>query len=259
MVRARVLVVMKMISKSKIIAALVVGLVGNIFSQDFRIFTSLDGREIEAKLVKVDPRTKKVTLERRNRKKAAIPVNALSETDQTYIKDWASAQDFLSNSKFRISLEKRKDSVNEKRVETKRPKAPCYYEIKFQNRSSADLSGLKAEYCIYKVIDRSRGSANDSVEVIHDRKSNIALDAGAEFLWQTEQVKLYRIYSAQMESSYDQYGSLSYSTSYNKVSEDDVEGLWVKLTYTTSMGNTFSREICEPDSIRDDFTWKSSR
>lgn len=230
-----------------------------VYAEDFRVFTSQDGRVIEARLVKVDARSKKVTLERENRKKATVPIGALSETDQTYIKDWVAAQDFLSNSKFRVSIDKRKGPVEDKRAETKRPKAPCYYEIKLHNRSASGLSGINAEYCVYKITDHNKGDTKSSVDVISGRKLNISLLAGDDLLWPTEQVKLYRIYSAQTDWSYDEFGSRISSTSYNKVSEDDVEGVWVKLTYKTSLGNIFTRDVCEPESIKEDFSWKSSR
>ncbi|QBG47001.1 hypothetical protein EGM51_06185 [Verrucomicrobia bacterium S94] len=54
----------------------------------YRVFTDANGRSIEAKIVQLDPSGKKVTLERKNRKTATIPVNMLSEEDQNYILSW---------------------------------------------------------------------------------------------------------------------------------------------------------------------------
>ncbi|QBG48683.1 hypothetical protein EGM51_15200 [Verrucomicrobia bacterium S94] len=59
-----------------------------VLAADYRLFTDQDGRTIEAKIIKLDASMKKVTLERRNKKKATVPVNVFSEEDQKYILAW---------------------------------------------------------------------------------------------------------------------------------------------------------------------------
>ncbi|MEA2068999.1 MAG: hypothetical protein U9P12_07355 [Verrucomicrobiota bacterium] len=91
-----------------------------------------DGREILAKIARVDLRAGKVTV--------------FFEADQAYIKEWMAAQAFLSSSKFRVSIEKKKGKTGDSKYQTKRPKPPCSYDIKLNNRSVDLIDGMHIEY-----------------------------------------------------------------------------------------------------------------
>ncbi len=56
---------------------------------EYRSFTDKEGREIKAKIIKVNKGAKKVTLERENKKKATVAINIFSEADQKYIEAWS--------------------------------------------------------------------------------------------------------------------------------------------------------------------------
>ncbi|MDF7824035.1 hypothetical protein P4B35_08420 [Pontiellaceae bacterium B12227] len=237
---------------------LMLGLSLSVFADEgYRLFKDEEGREIRGKLVKVDARSGKVTVQREGGRKVTVPSDIFSAPDQAYIKEWLEAQDFLSKSKVRITIEKRKGKVESKRLEVKRPKAPQYYDITIANKSAQSFSNLSLEYCIYKVTDFSR-SSEEKVEVVAKRHNGIGLSAGKKFFIETEKVALFRLYDAQTDVSTDAYGSSTYSTSYNKKSEDDVKGVWLKLTYKSPQGNSFVRELCLPDNVRETFRWKSA-
>lgn len=224
--------------------------------EEYRVFTDGEGREIRAKIVRIDIRSRKITLERENQRKATVPLNIFSEPDQVYIREWLKAQDFMSQAKLKVELNRRKQPVEENRSETKRPKPPIYYEINLENRSDTDLTGLTVEYCIYAVTDLAQG--DDELKLITGSEEDLQLKPGARKNITSDQVKLYRRYEEQTEVSYDQYGGRSMSTSYNKISEDDLEGVWVKLTYTTPSGKRFVRNICDPKRLQDKFTWRQN-
>jgi hypothetical protein len=61
------------------------------FADDYRSFTDTQGRTISAKILKVDERAGKVTLEADNKKRATVPISIFSETDQEYINAWSPA------------------------------------------------------------------------------------------------------------------------------------------------------------------------
>ena len=65
------------------------GLLLTTWADDYRVFTDNQGRIIKVKIIKVDKKTKKVTLERENKKKATVSISIFSETDQEYINTWS--------------------------------------------------------------------------------------------------------------------------------------------------------------------------
>ncbi len=113
---------------------------------DYRIFTDTEGRAIEGRIMSYDVRSGNITVERANHRKATVLATIFSETDQAYIKERLSAQDFLSNSKLWISVQKKKGKV---KSQTKRPIPPCSYEIQMDNRSGVSFDNISVEYYLY--------------------------------------------------------------------------------------------------------------
>ena len=56
-------------------------------ADEFRTFTNLEGKTIEARILQYDTKGERVQLELQNQKKAWIEIGSLSEEDQIYIKD----------------------------------------------------------------------------------------------------------------------------------------------------------------------------
>ena len=238
------------------IAGLVWGMCWSCFSaEDYRIFTDREGRVIEAKVVRFDPRSGKVTIERNNRRKATVSITIFSEADQAYIKEWISAQDFLSNSKLRISIAKKQGKTPSKKNKTQRAKPPCHYEIRLLPSKGTSFETIRIEYCMYIYKDKSKGE--DTLSIRKDRTDNIRLVAQKQHIEKTKEVKLYRYYSQQSEQISDGYGGYTTGYSYNKTSENDLKGIRVRVYLTTPCGNEFMREICEPASLAKKYEWKN--
>ncbi|VGO21099.1 hypothetical protein [Pontiella sulfatireligans] len=235
---------------------LVLGVCASAFpDEDYRTFTGTDGRGIKAKIVKCDLRSGKVTVERENRRKITVPVDVFSFADQAYIKDWLALQNFLSNSKLRVSVDKRKGKAGET-SETKRAKPPCFYEIQLDNKSGAVFDGIWVEYCMYMNTEGFKG-APDKLTVEAEKSDVFKLPVQGKHLEMTKEVKLFRYYTAQTDHSFDSSGYPDSSTSYNKTFEDNMEGIRVRIYLKTPTGNTFMREICDPASVEDKYAWKA--
>ncbi|MEE9369788.1 MAG: hypothetical protein V3V05_13145 [Pontiella sp.] len=71
-----------------------------------------------------------------------------------------------------------------------------------------------------------------------------------------KEIALFRYYQQQTDVYYNSGGTIDYDTSYNKISEDDLEGIRVRVHLELPSGNTFMREICEPESIAKKYAWK---
>lgn len=89
-------------------SVLVLGLVFTIMADEYRSFTDKEGREIMAKIIKIDSRSDKVTIQRDDRRRVTVPANIFSVPDQTYISEWVAAQAFMSSSKLKVSVDKKR-------------------------------------------------------------------------------------------------------------------------------------------------------
>ena len=224
---------------------------------EYRIFTDTEGRAIEARIMSCDARSGKVTVERTNNRKITVASTIFSEADQAYIKEWNSAQGFLSNSKFRISVQKKKGKTGNDKSQTKRSKPPCHYEIQLDNRSGTLFTDLRVECCTY-VSTENLGSGKDKLNVMHDRENKIQVADRGRHVVKTKEIELFRYYRSVTDTDVDQYSHTTYSTSYSKTNEDDIEGIRIRVYLQTPSGNTFMREIYEPKSIAKKHEWKGN-
>ena len=60
-------------------------------ADNYRTFTDKEGRTVNARILKVHSETRKITLERDNKKIVIVPVSIFSKADQTYISEWSPA------------------------------------------------------------------------------------------------------------------------------------------------------------------------
>ena len=240
--------------KGAFCCALVLGLCAFGRAEEYRVFTDKQGRLSEARIIKVDPRTDKVTVERNDHRRVTVPSSTFSAADQEYIKEWFAAQAFLSNSRLRVAVEKKKGKA-EGKSPTKRAKPPCHYEVSFDNRSGGSLAGIRVEYCMYVVTDFYDGR-DDEVKVEHGAFNAFNLGNRKQKLMETKTVKPYRYYNEQIEYGVG-YFSIEDDKSYNKTHEESLEGIRVRLYMKTKSGREFMREICEPGSAEGKFGWEA--
>ncbi len=223
-------------------------------AEDYRIFTDKENRAVEAKVVHFDSRSGKVTLKSRKHRKSIVSISIFSEEDQAYIKEWLSVQNFLSNSKLRISIVKKQGKTPSVRDKTKRAKPPCHYEIWLMPSTGTSFETMRIEYCMYVNTDRSKGE--DVLKFEKGRFNKVLVVEGKRHSEKTKEVKLFRYYSLQRESTPNGRGGSTVSYSHNKIAEDDLKGIRVRVYLRTPCGNEFMREICEPSSLAKKYEWK---
>ncbi len=178
-----------------------------------------------------------------------------SEADQSYIKEWLSVQDFLSNSKLRISVVKKQGKTPKSRNKSQRAKPPCHYEIRLMPSKGTSFEAIRIEYCMYVNMNRSRGE--DTLSITSGGMDKVHLVAGTRQIEKTKEIRLFRNYEAKEEISYNVYGGFSSTTtSYYKTSESYLKGIQVRVYLKTPSGNEFMREISEPASLAKKYEWK---
>jgi hypothetical protein len=214
---------------------------------DFRIFTAADGRVIEAKIIACESARGKVQIERNNRKKVWVQADIFSEEDQTYIQEWITVDQFLSNSKLRISVEKQKG----KKVSNG---TPIHYELTLDNRSGISFDNVEVDYRIM-VEEQGFSGHKDSERCVAGKIKLETLPSGKSIKKKTGSELLIQRYTTQTEITHYSDGSSDIDTSKNKVRQDKVAGIWLKIKSPKVGGVAVVRDFCYPADLSKKFDW----
>jgi len=231
-----------------------------------REFKLPDGRAIKAEIVSFNGKLGKVELKLADGRLKKIKPGVFVEEDQKYIKEWAAVKAFTNKAFFKLScqkdlVEKWKEDILGKvsygsgSVETETIGEMKFekfaYKVLLDNRNDVPLENIKIEYCIFcKEKGKGRwrkGSdwfSKETPGTIHVDK----LPAKAKKTVVTDPAVIGRqeitgdIVSASSGSSYEKIGSA-------------LEGIWVRITLKTPDGQTATREIFEPDTLKGKHAW----
>jgi hypothetical protein len=120
-------------------------------SDVFHQFANKDGQAIEAKIVRVTPDWKMMTIQRRDGRSFEMQVNVLTLDDQQVVKEWIAANPSATAVQFEldVSFEKKDDTTERKKNDYYRyTTKDVTYTITVRNKSRSDLVGAKVEYAV---------------------------------------------------------------------------------------------------------------
>jgi hypothetical protein len=115
-----------------------------------RIFTSTDGKTIQAEVIAADGL--QATLKLADGRQTAVPLNRLSQADQQYLADWVKANPQAI--RYSFTVDATKDKLESKTAATgssivKGTATSWLYHVKITNRASQAITGLKMRYQIH--------------------------------------------------------------------------------------------------------------
>lgn len=119
--------------------------------QDVRLFQNIEGKTVRAKIVRVQERSKTLTLRTEDNKTRTLPIATLCEADQAYVLEWQSISDFFNPSQFRVEVDSKsgREGITDLFY---RYEEPVMYTFSFHNRSKSDMHDLTVEYdFIYEI------------------------------------------------------------------------------------------------------------
>ncbi|MBN2162835.1 MAG: hypothetical protein JXR25_01880 [Pontiellaceae bacterium] len=233
---------------------------------EFRIFSDQQGRAIEAKIVKFDSVKGKLQVERKDGQRVWVQPELFSKDDQAYIKEWISADQVLSEKNLQVSFKKVKiDSYSDKKEEgssntlQKISKGEVLqYEITLRNRSKLPITNLKLES---KFFIQTKQGDNEKFKGTEPATITVGIiDPGKSVTVKTGQVTVEDKYTR--TAVYDYLSSRNNTTreltGYNeeKVSEQKMLGLWLKIYGPEVDGDRVVRDVLETRGLDDDVNWK---
>lgn len=226
-------------------------LVGTV-KAELHEFNLPDGRALKAEILGYNARLGMVELKREDGTPVKVKPSLFVDEDRHYINEWVSLEDFRDSRRMKVDLKERivkkwrEDSDTEQRSFKN-----VVYEVSLHNKSSLDFNGVKVEYRIYYDKERNNhktGKVDTIPSVLSgslDMKSIAASQAHSEV---TKPVKLLK-YSYNISDYYRIDGKDPEST------QDDIRGIWLRLTMETPTGVRAVRDVFEPSSIEGKYKW----
>ncbi len=203
----------------------------------YRVFTDLQGRTIEARIVDSKP-DGSIEVERRNGQKAWVQPDVFSAEDRAYVRAWRVARLFLSDRNLRITADEVRNGQE------------LHYTLTLENRTDLPIRGLKIKYCIFIEVKQLRGG-EDSVRRVHGFVLIDQVPPHGRVDKKTEKVMLERTYaqeSVRIESG---------PPITNKVKQSEVKemGVWFKVSGPALESEPLARDVCLPSWLRDKVEW----
>ena len=218
----------------------------------YRDFTNTQGQTVRARILSFNAKKGIVNIEPENGKGAKIPLSALIEKDQEYVRAWGNAQNFMNKGRFGISVERQREKNEGKSRNqgiTEMDVRNVGYDISLENRSDVPLANLLVEYCIFYEQEGFKGNADKLVceQGVYCSKLDIDLiPARSEKNLQTAEVMVFK---EELNSAWE------YTSGADNVKHGQVHGLWLRASISLPNGERVYRDYCLPDSLPNSKTW----
>ena len=220
---------------------------------EYRDFTNTKGQTVRGRIVSFDARKDIVQIEPERGKKARIPLSALIEKDQEYVRSWQVGRNFMDDRRLKISAKRRREDnegMTRKYGIVTRDVENMSYEILLENASELMFENVEMQYCIYYEQEESAEGGNETRRGVYCGKTDIeTLTSGSKQALKTEVVLIYK---AELDSGY-------YYTAGSDSSQDgEVHGIWLRLTMELPGGEKVVRDFSMPDSIPNGHKWTTT-
>ncbi len=222
-------------------------------AKQYRDFMDTKGRTIRGCVQAFDKRTGTVTFERDNHRTSKVPITIFSDADQNYIKEWECSKQFLSDTKFKISAQRKKakdkdasysSSITSEKVEL------MGYEVVLENCSATPLKNIEVEYCIYYEQDEIRKHKQYVAEGVFC--GSFPRGTFPPKTKMEKMTKTVKIYKKELDSGW------IYTSDIKNVQKGRVRGIWIRVYMNLSSGEKLTRNYCLPDSLNNSKAWMRS-
>jgi hypothetical protein len=253
-----------MVMKTIVSVVLVLLSVSIMQAAEYRVFTDAQGRAIEAKIIAHDSVEGLIQVERTDGRRVWVQPALFSPDDQTHIREWIDAYRVLSEDNLRVAVEKikvrtfKKGMTDEERTREAVESEVICYEITLQNRSRQPIADVKIEYRLYVETD-----ADDLPEnVVKGTKPEILvidrIEPGKRISVRTGNLVLEKKFKK--EAVYEELymGGPREFKGYDidKISEDDLLGIWLRINGPPLDGEPTIRDVSEPEDLAEDVDWE---
>lgn len=242
--------------KRMIAALLLVGwATAAVHAEGYRTFTDSEGRSIDARINNFNEANGRIEIERSDGMKVWVSPALFSEADQAYIREWVKAALVLSDSNLRITIKKEGKGDFGSKEELKEGERFAF-GVTLENRTQQPIEGLRLEY-IYIVKVIGAGDNEDQQKRIRHEAAVGAIQPQERRQLETEIVELADVYKQNREpAGYDESGLQLYDNSLVKQTEDQLEGILIRIYGPEVDGVPSHRDVSYPDDLVKRVSWE---
>ncbi len=143
-----------------LLSSITIMLAGLSLGDGFHTFTDQQGRVVEARILRQEPKSGKIWLETKAQRKIWVDPKIFSTKDREYIARWLQMEPFLNPKTLLISIGKKdgewKTTGKIGFTTRNRREKPTRYTIRLENTSDSAIDKIRMEYCLY--IEKKSGS-----------------------------------------------------------------------------------------------------
>ena len=213
------------------------------FSSEFRTFTDVKGRQMEAKITRVSG--KDIYIERRDGLNTRVDISVFSEADQEYIKRWA-YNTLLESGIFDVRFSsKRSDRNKYTECGIEYEEYNMHYNIVITNNDyDHDFEAIKVEYLIVKFEDAlaAKKKSHGTIQRFKGSASYHLIKAREEVSVATETFPM-------MET--ELAPGFVWTNGGKKDSKDVIRGIWVKIY----VDGKLVHELSKPENMMRKESW----
>ncbi len=213
---------------------------GNIYAEinpadEYRSFTSKDGRSINGKLIKYDAVKGEVFFERSDAKRIWVKPAAFCGADQKYVTEWIQAAQFLSEKSLKISIEQ--TATHEFNQYDK-----VGFKLQFDNKTGTAIENVRCEIhcCIRR---RNNIKTSESINWAVWERSPDVIQPG-HYTWKTRELFL----------SSERAGTRNIQV----YEIDKIEGVWIRFFGPVLDGSPVCRDVWVPGKLDDEYEWSDA-
>lgn len=226
---------------------------GNSWSRDkFRIFTDVEGRSVQARIVGYDVEGKHLVMERADRKRVCISDVSFCVDDRNYIQQWIDLNSSISKDLLDITVSPKQKSFYQTTAKGRRQKVLRYHlSLKMKNQSDDTLEGLTVEYRYFWEI-REFGEAVKQ----HQITGYIVVGSvtnGVAHSINTDTLELITEHKKKNRATF-----FGIDSSEVKVRDDRLVGICIKVHAVSPKGIQVVREICMPEDLHQKVVWEET-
>lgn len=244
----------------------------------YRTFTNTEGQTIQARIIRYDEVGNRIQIERKDGKnKDWAALSVFSKSDQEYIQEWIAADLMLNEKSLLVDIDKKSEKMEsdvdytfveprggstgtwERAEDSRLDREAVHYQVRFRNSGSDDIQNLKIEYCIY-LVKESGGRRLNSGSVTNGVIELGGLSKDHYKETETQEVITSKYYERRYVSTYDSTTGAKKSSSYlTKISEVEVEGIWIRITGPELEGLPVVRDVYYPRGFeKKGYQWNST-
>ena len=215
-----------------------------------RVFTSTDGRTVEAEIKSYDVSSNIVELKRNNGKLFKVNANIFLKNDQLFIKDFAKIESFMDEKLFYLEFSEKilKETKQENTVYSASGEVIAY-EVLLKNRSKHSFEDIDISYKIFYEDEEFNQNTRKKETRVESKRGNYSIQnllSKTEKVFDTSEVVLIK---TEFNSDYYLVGGGNPDT------RDSLIGIWVKVSIKDKDKNIYTQNFSLPLSIQEKYTW----